>query len=497
MASAGTPPAPSGFWYDHLRILSIMGVIGGLLVGTLLALTVGPHTPRLGEDSTGDPGLISDVRAVLASDRGLKTLSVGRIRGGQATFAGLGAEGGELPSPQTPYELGSITKTFTGMLLADAVQRGEMAVEDRLAKHLPELSGTPAGDVSLYELATHSSGLPSLAPTGSSTLLGVLSNRNPYDISVEELIAATRTVQLKNPGRYAYSNLGMSLLGHAEARAAGAADWTALAQQRLLTPLGMTATTFATTEDEIPAGVVRAHRENGWRAAYWYGAAYLPAGSSTWSTAQDMITFAAAVLASKAPGMPAVEPEAEASTGEIGLAWHTSEVDRRELTWHNGGTGGMHTILALDRERGQAVIVLSNTSRSIDRTGMHLAAAAGTPPAADRLGLPGLPTLAGTAAAVAFLVGFLRAALRGKDRLAVANGVLSGIAGLLILLPYGPWTWAPAWIWGALTGAAAALVGYAVLRARTLPAQPVRRPALGWLSAAVSLIVLVLAVVAL
>ena len=52
----------------------------------------------------------------------------------------------------------------------------------------------------------------------------MLSNRNPYDISVEELIAATRTVQLENPGRYAYSNLGMSLLGHAEARAAGAAE---------------------------------------------------------------------------------------------------------------------------------------------------------------------------------------------------------------------------------------------------------------------------------
>ena len=65
--------------------------------------------------------------------------------------------------------------------------------------------------------------------------------------------------------------------------------------------------------------------------------------------------------------MAAVEPEGEATTGEIGLAWHTSEVERREITWHNGGTGGMHTMLALDRERGQAVIVLSNTSRSIDR----------------------------------------------------------------------------------------------------------------------------------
>jgi hypothetical protein len=74
---------------------------------------------------------------------------------------------------------------------------------------------------------------------------------------------------------------------------------------------------------------------------------------------------------------------------------------------------------------------------------------------------------------------------------------LSGIIGLLILLAYGPWTWIPAWIWGALTGASAALAAYAVLRARTLPAQPVRRRALAWISAAASLIVLVLVVVAL
>ena len=51
----------------------------------------------------------------------------------------------------------------------------------------------------------------------------------------------------------------------------------------------------------------------------------------------------------------------------------------------------------------------------------------------------------------------------------MVNGLLSGAAGLLILLAYGPWILVPAWIWGALTGAAAALAAYAVLRARTLP----------------------------
>jgi CubicO group peptidase (beta-lactamase class C family) len=492
-----TRPTPPDFWRTHLRTLLVMGLVGGLLIGTLLGLTVGPKTPTLGDTSTGDPALVADVRGVLVNDRGLDTLSVGRIRGGQASFAGLGPADGSAPSPQTRYELGSITKTFTGLLLADAVQRGEMAVEDPLSKYLTELAGSPAGDVTLFELATHSSGLPGLAPTGPGPVLAALGNGNPYDVSVPELIEATKSVELTNQGKYAYSNLGMSLLGHAEARAAGAADWRTLVTERLLAPMAMTATTFAITEAEIPDDAVRGHRENGWRAPYWYGEAYLPAGASTWTTAEDMTKYVWAVLTKQAPGLAALEPEAEAGKGQIGLAWQITEFQNRELTWHNGGTGGMHSMLALDRERQQGVIVLGNTSRSVDRAGLGLAASDGPPAAVDRPALPGIPALIAIAVGLAFLVSFVSAALRGKDKFAVAIGLVSGLSGLLILLGQGPWTWAPAWIWGSLTGAAAALAAYAVLRARDLPNAPAKRPWLSWVNAAVSLIVLVLVIYAL
>jgi CubicO group peptidase (beta-lactamase class C family) len=488
-----TPPAPS-FWRQHMRILLVMGVIGGLLIGTLLGLTVGPRTPELGPDSTGNPALVADVRAVLVNDRGFDTLSVGRVRSdGAFAFAGLGNTGNGAPTPQTRYELGSVTKTFTGLLLAYAVEVGEMRLEDPLSVHLTELAGTPAGDVTLFELATHSSGLPPFAP-GTGPLLATAGNSNPYDISVAELIEATKSVALENQGEYAYSNLGMSLLGHAEARAARMANWQTLATQRLLTPMIMTATTFATTEAEIPEGAIRGQWENGWRAPHWYGEAYLPAGSSTWTTAEDMIKYTWALLTEQAPGMAALEPEAESRNGQIGLAWHMSEFQNREITWHNGRTGGMQAMLALDRERGQGVIVLGNTTRSVDRAGLGLAASAGLPVAVDRPAIPALPTLIAIAVGLAFLVSFVSAALRGRDKLAVGIGLLSGVSGLLILLAYGPWTWVPAWIWGTLTGAAAALAAYAILRARDLPARPAKRPVLGYLNAAVSLIVLVLVV---
>ncbi len=496
--SPETRPTPTAAWRRHLRALLVIGLISGLIIGTLLGLTVGPKTPALGEGSTGDPALVADVRAVLVNDHGYDTLSVGRVRGGQVAFAGLGTtEGGDPPSPQTPYELGSITKTFTGMLLADAVQRGEMAVEDPLSKYLTELAGTPAGEVSLFELATHSSGLPPIAPTGSGPALAALGNANPYDVSVAALIEATKTIELKNPGEYAYSNLGMSLLGHAEARAAGAADWPTLVTDRLLTPLRMTATTFAITEADIPDGAVRGHQENGWRAPYWYGPAYVPAGSSTWTTAGDMTLFTWAVLTNQAPGMAALEPEAEADNGQIGLAWQITEFQNRELTWHNGGTGGMRSMLALDRERKQGVVVLGDTSRWVDRAGLGLAASDGPPAAVDRPALPGIPSLIAIVVGLAFLIGFVSASLRGKDQLAVAIGLVSGLSGLLILLGYGPWTFAPAWIWATLTGAAVALAAYAVLRAQALPRVPAKRAWLSWINAAVSLIVLALVIYAL
>ena len=494
---SATRPTATGSWRRHLVALLVMGLISGLIIGTLLGLTVGPKTPILGADSTGDPALVADVRAVLASDRGYDTLSVGRVRDGQATLAGLGSADGGPPTPQTPYELGSITMTFTGMLLADAVQRGEMAVEDPLSKYLTELAGSPAGDVTLFELATHSSGLPPIAPTGYGPALAALGNANPYDVSVAELIEATKTVELKNQGEYAYSNLGMSLLGHAEARAARAADWPTLVGDRLLTPLRMTATTFAATEADIPAGAVRGHQENGWRAPNWYGPAYQPAGSSTWTTAADMTLFTWAVLTNQAPGMAALEPEAEADNGQIGLAWQITDFQNREITWHNGGTGGMRSMLALDRERKQGVVVLGNTTRWVDQTGLGLAASDGPPAAVDRPALPGIPRLIAVAVGLAFLVSFVSAALRGKEQLAVAIGLISGVSGLLILLAYGPWIFAPAWIWGPLTGASVALAAYGVLRAQDLPKVPAKRPWLAWINAAVSLVVLALVVYAL
>ncbi|WP_026926426.1 serine hydrolase domain-containing protein [Granulicoccus phenolivorans] len=117
-----------------------------------------------------------------------------------------------------------------------------MSLDGRLDSYLPELAGTEAGGVTLLELATHTSGLPELAKPIDAALLAQSLSGQALGIYTEAESAAvieqTRRVSLTGRGEWAYSNLGMSLLGFALARAANAPDWTTLVTQRLLLPLG-------------------------------------------------------------------------------------------------------------------------------------------------------------------------------------------------------------------------------------------------------------------
>lgn len=482
----------------RLQLLALLAA--AMAVGALLSLLLGPGTPSLGAATTGDTELAADVRAAMTTDRGYAALSVARVRGGEVAYAGLGTAAGQVPSAQTPFEMGSITKTITGLLLAHAVERGEMRLDAPLSDYLPELAGTPAGGATLAELATHTAGLPAFPSSlRLGTALRNLANDNPYGVTTADLLEAVRSTPLEGRGSYEYSNLGMSLLGHAEARAAKAADWPALATARVLRPLGMNHTSFASTAADVPVNAAPPRRDNGWPAAYWYGPALAPAGSSTWTTAEDLASYAQALLAGRATGMVALEPRVPAGTKQLGLAWHISAQGDRSITWHNGATGGYRTMLALDRSRQQAMVVLGDTTRWTDRIGMTLAA---TGPgqaveATDRPRWPGRGTLAATLVGLLGLLSFGREARRAGDRLAVAAATLSGLTGMLVLLAFGPWSLVPGWVWGAIAGAFVVGLVLAVRRARRLPSLPNQRPALGWLSFVSALMLMALVVWAL
>ena len=258
-------------------------------------------------------------------------------------------------------------------------------------------------------------------------------------------------------------------------------------------------TRFAIQAADIPATGARPHDENGWPGAYWYGPAFTPAGSSTWTTAEDLMIFARAALDGTLPGSAALDPITEIPGGAIGLAWHRGEIGGRQITWHNGATGGSSAVLGLDRDRRQAVVILGNSMRDTDSTGLRLAATAPGEPiqAVERPKINIVLVLAWSVLGLTLVAGLATAAFRPRHRLAVISATVSATAGLLIMLAHGPWMLLPAWLWGGLTGTTLVLGVVAARRIAALPPLPDRRRWRAWLSLGSALLVLAFAVWAL
>lgn len=225
------------------------------------------------------------------------------------------------------FEAGSVTKAVTGLLLALAIEAGEVSSSDRLDRFLP---GTgPAGRATLAELATHTSGLPRLP---AATLLRALAHPgDPYrGASLPRLIRDTRRVRPANPGKAAYSNLGAALLGQALAAAAALSYWE-LARLQVLTPLGMT------SSGDLPASVLAVPGKA------WDLGAFAPAGGLR-ATVDDLLRLAwVAARPGDSPfpaaAADALTPRVPMSNGHVGWCWMLRPAGAGSAAWHNGATG--------------------------------------------------------------------------------------------------------------------------------------------------------------
>ena len=197
----------------------------------LTALTA-PRPASLGEPA-GDEQLTDALAPHLGGHRRVAAILV---EDGQSRLAGFGTgEGAELESSE--FEIDSVSKTFTGALLAVAVERGELATETTVAEVLgAEAEGSAIADVILAELATHSSGLPRLASaaaSGGSILAGLL-RKDPYrGRDAQQVIADALAETPSGRGEHAYSNLAVALEGQLLATAANT-DYATLLTERIL-----------------------------------------------------------------------------------------------------------------------------------------------------------------------------------------------------------------------------------------------------------------------
>lgn len=275
------------------------------------------------------------------------------------------------------FEIGSITKVFTGVLLADMARRGEISLSDPVARLLPPEVTVPARggrQVTLEQLSSQTSGLPRLPDN-----LRPADPLNPYaDYTVAQLYEFLARYALpRDPGaQFEYSNLGVGLLGHALALRAGM-SYEALLRDRVLDPLGMEDTGITLT----PAARTRVaapHEPGGGTVPLWDLPTLAGAGALR-STTHDLLKFAEAALRGGGAVPDAIRETmrsrapAGGPTVSIGLGWIRLATDGDTIVWHNGGTGGSRSFLGVVPAAGTAVVLLTNSGGTgSDDLALHL-----------------------------------------------------------------------------------------------------------------------------
>ena len=314
-------------------------------------------------------------------------LVVGAVTSGARSIVPVGrvrAPDGPAPRADSLFEIGSVTKVFTALLLAEAVTRGELSLDTPVGDLLPEVDvPTREGVVITVEhLATHTAGLPSNPMPLAAALRTQWKARDgdPWEAidraALMAALARTRVRRTPGTGRIVYSNMGAGVLGHALVAAAGCEDFGELVRSRVCEPLRMADTVLLPDPEQAEREVV-GHRRRRRPTGHWQITG-LPGAGALRSTATDMLTFLQAQLCPEdTPLGPAIAlTHQQRRPGKrlgIGLGWLRLPVRRdRVMLWHNGGTGGFRSFVGFVPDTGVGAVVLANDLRSVDRIGLDL-----------------------------------------------------------------------------------------------------------------------------
>ena len=313
-----------------------------------------------------DNGLTAGIIVGLVDSSGTSYYTYGRPRQGSSQSL----------DENTIFEIGSITKIFTSVVLTDLVKRGVIGLDDPIDKYLPDEVKVPTRNgksITLKQLAEHTSGLPRLPSNFETRAI-----ENPYAEYTTELLydfLSGYQLQRDAGSGYEYSNLGFGLLGHILGRVS-ARPYEQLVVDRIAKPLEMEDTRITLSSAQ---GSRFAQGHVGDKPVGHWDFNCLAGCGALRSSAKDMVRFLAANLGlfktELDPALRRVLSERR-ETGTPGLTsamgWHISTRFGTEIIWHNGGTGGYHSFCGFAPDRGFGVVVLSNSTDDIDDLGFHL-----------------------------------------------------------------------------------------------------------------------------
>ena len=381
----------TGFPVVRVAIVIAAAVSAGAFAGDSAAPGSTPSTSP-GSDT-------ADIYAVVARncrplvDSGQQIgIVVGVIQGERRLVAGFGRRDKDKPGAPdggTLFELASITKTFTAAVLETMVESGEVRLDAPAETYMPEGIKLPTRDgrvITLEHLITHTSGLANVPDTLDARPL-------PADPRTEFTLARMgeylRRVSLVSPpgDEYRYSSTGMGLVGIALTNVRKT-NYEKLLRSSVLEPLGMSDTCMT------PSGEQRARLATGYAVTRDDGDRFVAEPTCNWSlsecfsgagglysTADDMMKYLAANLGmGDAPLAAALErtqrPRHKTDRGtEVGMAWGVGRNERGKVgVFHGGNTWGYSCFMILSREGRKGVVVLSNSSESVEKLAFDILA---------------------------------------------------------------------------------------------------------------------------
>lgn len=283
----------------------------------------------------------------------------------------------------TVFQIGSVSKLLTASLLQSLCDEGVVSMEATLGELIGgSMPLSPAAQgVTLRQLVTHTSGFPSIPKSLEDKVIKMAGEDDPlldpYSYlgpqSIFEYLATTE--DKREPGRFAYSNFGMGLLGHVLEVLTGR-DYESLVKEKVLIPLGMNSTAITLTP-EVKAQLAQGHTAKGVPTRVWTFAALAGAGAYS-STAEDMLRFIQCSVEERGPAAQRFQKmRAPQFGGDTGIGWiQPTFLDRffgnRGVVWHNGMVGGYASYLSIDKETKTGVVILTNQASATEMLGMML-----------------------------------------------------------------------------------------------------------------------------
>jgi CubicO group peptidase (beta-lactamase class C family) len=272
----------------------------------------------------------------------------------------------------TPMEVGSLTKVFTALLVAEAIRRQEIRLSTRIDELLfgEHWTGSPA--INVQQLATHTSGLPRVSfPFWKATVHPL----DPYRKYTHENLMnylRRKKPRVPNAPTVSYSNFGYAVLGVMLEKAASKA-YEQLLRERVLDPLEMKTSGLHLTGE--PDRASKGRRADGRRTSVWHQDAYAPCGALV-CTLTDLISATRAFLDPANSIAEALnlttQPRAALPGGNIGLGWILPSSGNS--FWHNGATGGYCSYLGIYKPNGIGLVIIANQALPEEATqlGHHL-----------------------------------------------------------------------------------------------------------------------------